>query len=102
MKAIIKFDDIANTLCYAELPIFESVPEIKYSPVYWTNFWPKNRYSNTKSVCKYFVTFVATEGVLDQIRVWRPNLTQAEIRRINEAYFYLLDHPEFKERIVIL
>jgi len=99
MKAIITREDIVGI--YYMLPIFES------NPTYYVN-WPSigslSKKSNSSKKYEYGLILVPNgNGVWDQLRSYgSPNLTDKEICLINENYFYILGHPEFKELTINL
>lgn len=102
MKATIQFGELPPS--YYTLPVFESKIKPIVRPLTYADFmrviFPDAKTVSYKDNTKtdYYLTFCANEaGLFEQMSLWNIVLTNSDIRSINEAYFYLLDHQELKE-----
>ena len=93
------FKDI-KAISLAAKNAFNNISTISNSFISYTIIKAKNK-EDTQEF--YYLSFIEISGEFNTVH-FLPNLelTEAEIRIINESYFYILDHPEFKELIVHL
>ena len=97
MKATIQFGKLPPS--YYTLPVFESKIKPILRPLTYVDFIDIINLSYKDNIkTDYYLTFDSTGGGLfEQILLWNIVLTDSDIRSINEAYFYLLDHQELKK-----
>ena len=91
MKAIIEYTE-PGFRAYFSLPIFDSNPQCLWNVDYI--FGDNQQKQWILTLKEHAFEF---NPVINIVYYFKPNLSEQNIREINEGYFYCLDHPDIKK-----